>query len=73
MKSKSATKYLEQLIIFKVSVVEAVGAKSVAFECKNEELHLIEQSIKSCFHTNAWRAKRENNTKLLFYTTKPIF
>ena len=25
-------------------------------------------------HVSAlWRAKRENNTKLLFYTTKPIF
>ena len=52
VKSKSATKYLEQLILFKLAVVEAIGVKSVAFECKAEDLHLIEQSITNYFHTN---------------------
>ena len=41
VKSKGATKYLEQLILFKLAVVQAIGVKSVAFECKTEELHLI--------------------------------
>ena len=48
---KERNTYLEQLILFKLAVVQAIGVKSVAFECKTEELHLIEQSITRYFHS----------------------